>query len=247
MGFHATSMAKTSQTLQKNRNILANHVQIVRAEDIAHLANAVRTYATSGDPVDLGFVQYEGVICTKAWTADVILISAADLAGPMPGPRSTASYAAVPALAAALYEAWDEALPGADIVFAFTTCAPQSWLTRVYAHHLRTSRMTMNSARFQHEYAAAADMQSVAMAVQGAVPDAEVATIRLEQFSQTQLGPIGPLLDLAEVPRQVQDRLDPGSQVKTHLDRRQREQFLLLNRSGLSDAEVISRKHKALK
>ena len=207
MGFHATGMAQTAQMLRHERAKLANHAQIVQTDDIPQLLKATRSYAKSRDPVDLGFVQYEGVFCTKAWEAEIVLISAEDLCGPMPGPRSTAHYAAVPEIAAALYEAWDEALPGMDIVFAFTTRAPDAWLDGVYDLHLRSSRMTMNAARFHQEYAAAADARAIAVAVQGAVPDAEVATIGVEQFAEARVGPAGPLLELAEVPRDVQDGL----------------------------------------
>ncbi|MEL7093188.1 MAG: hypothetical protein AAFN94_15770, partial [Pseudomonadota bacterium] len=220
-------MAQTAQMLRQERAKLADYAQIVHASDIPQLLKATRSYAKRRNPVDLGFVQYEGVFCTKAWQAEVILISAEDLAGPLPGPRSTSSYAAVPSLAAALHEAWDEALPGVDIVFAFTTRAPAAWLNRVYDMHLRSGRMTLSAGRFFQQYAAAADAQAVAVEVQGAVPDAAVATIRLEQCAKSPLGPVGPLLDLAEVPQVVQDTLGRFPAGNPGLSRQHREAFLL--------------------
>lgn len=242
MGFHMTETAAIERLLKRDRDALSGHVQIVLPQDISSLTKATKAYAITRDPLDLGFVQYEAVHCAAQWHGEVVLLSAEDLGGPLPGPRSTKDYAAAPTIAAALCEAWEEALPGTDIWLVFTQRAPAAWLDRAYAHHLRTSRLTISNGRFHEAFAGAANATAVLTQIQGTVVDAEVRAIRVEQYGDAPLGPAGALLDLADVPKSVQSGLAPIPAHNTWLSRKQREAFLLLNRSGLSDAQVEDRK-----
>ena len=242
-GFHKTGTTSIQRLLKRNRDALPD-LQIVLRPHMVGLCEAARAYSVSRDAVDLGFVQYEAALLAETMRRDTVLLSSEDLSGHMPGRRNLVAYDAAPALAAAMVDAWAEALPGVEIRFAYTVRDRDPWLASCYVQHLRATRITIAADHYALAYATSADLSGIVAQVQGAVPDVEVRQFALEDIGGARLGPADALLAYAGVTLEKRATLTPVAKANQAMSRRRRDAFLALNQSTLTDAEVRDRKKR---
>ncbi|WP_299686257.1 hypothetical protein [uncultured Tateyamaria sp.] len=242
-GFHKTGTTSIQRLLKRNRNALPD-MQIILRPHMIGLCEAARAYSVSRDAVDLGFVQYEAALLAETMRRDTILLSSEDLSGHMPGRHNLKAYDAAPALAAAMTEAWDAALPGVEVSFAYTTRDAGPWLASCYAQHLRATRITIAADHYALVYAGSADLTGIVAQVQGALPDVNVRHFALEDTGGARLGPADALLACAGVPADQRATLTPVARANRGLSRRQRDALLALNQSTLTDTELRERKSR---
>ncbi|MEL6563541.1 MAG: hypothetical protein AAFQ59_03780 [Pseudomonadota bacterium] len=242
-GFHKTGTTSIQRLLDHNRAALPD-LHIVLRPDMLGLCEAARKYSVTRDPVDLGFVQYEAAMQAESWTRDTVLLSSEDLSGHMPGRRGIEHYDAAPPLAAAMAEAWEEALPGTAVSFVYTLRDARPWLASCYVQHLRATRIAITADHYAREFAASADLISVVAQVQGALPDAEVRSFALEAIGTARLGPGDAVLAHAGVAEDMRAALAPVGKANTGMNAQRQAAFLALNRSHLHDAEVRAEKDK---
>ena len=242
-GFHKTGTTSIQRLLERNRQAL-DPIGIVLRPDMLALCEAARAYSVSRDPVDLGFVRYEAAVLADGWAEDTVLLSSEDLSGHMPGRRGINRYDAAPALAAAMAETWEEALPGVSLCFVYMTRDAGPWLASCYVQHLRATRISITSDHYSRAYAASADLTGILAQVHAAVPDAEVRNLALESATNVPLGPADALLSCAGVPEDVRKTLTPAGHANRSLSHKQQQAFLALNRSNLSDDEVRAEKNR---
>lgn len=174
-----------------------------------------------------------------------VLISDENMAGRMPGRDGQMGYSATPELMARAEDVICDVFGvETDVVFHFTTRAPQSWLRSTYKHNLRTSRLVMDEAEYTETYANAADLagvtEAVAKAVTGTVSSTDLADLTGAE------GAAQPLIDLIGLPPHRRAKLVPQPSENTGPDDAQISDLLALNQSKLSDEDLIVAKANLL-
>ena len=240
-GFHKTGTTSVQRLLDRSRDAL-DPLKVVLRADMKALCEAARAFSVSRTTVDLGLIKYEAAILAEQWRADTVLLSSEDLSGQMPGRHGLKRYDAAPVIAAAMLEAWQEALPGIEVCFVFTSRDAAAWLASCYVQHLRATRIAITADHYMREYSASAELPAIIARVQAAVPDADVRNIALEGTEDKRLGPADALLALAGVPADVRSTIGPIGRANPSMTRKRQAAFLALNRSHLSDKEVHARK-----
>ena len=241
-GFHKTGTTSVQRLLDRHRDTLDAHMQVILRADMRALCDAARRYSVSRDPLDLGFVQYEAAMLADTMTHDTVMLSSEDLSGHMPGRHGLKRYDAAPEIAVAMAETWAEALPGTDFCLAYTVRDAAPWLASCYVQHLRATRITITADHYAREYAASARLLEAVAAVQGALPDVDVRALALEEIGGSRLGPAEALLHLADIPDETLRDLTPVPHANRAMPAEKQEAFLALNRSTLSDADLRARK-----
>lgn len=246
-GFHKTGTSTLQRTLRTNRDALAGYATILLTPDIRPLADAARTWSRSRTAADLDAVARATteVMDSHAKThggGDLpLLISSEDLCGHMPGRYDLRSYDAAPTLMATINAALRKTAPDADIRFHFSTRAAQPWLASCHMQHVRYSRMELSVVRYSRVYAASADLDGVVDKVAAALPDARVERKALEDCTG-RLGPLGPILDLIDVPYKHRRTLEKLPPQNVSMPPELRRALVELNRSELSKEELRAAK-----
>lgn len=241
-GFHKTGTTSAQKTLRKNRAALRPFTRIVLRAGMTPLCEAARAFSVSRSEWDLALVKYEAAqLAQTVPPGATALLSSEDLAGHMPGRRGLRRYDATPRLMAALHHAFASVHPGAQITLVFTTRADAPWLASCHAQHLRATRMTLTAREYARRFRASAALGEVVAQVAERVPDAQVVTAALEDCTGP-LGPAAPLLDLAQVPRDVQQSLTALPPANTAPPAEMLRRLLALNRSDLGDADLKAAK-----
>ncbi|MBU2994280.1 hypothetical protein Q4555_07105 [Octadecabacter sp. 1_MG-2023] len=170
-----------------------------------------------------------------------VLISDENLSGRMPGRDGQPDYGSTPALMARAEQVIRDVFGAdSDVVFQFTTRAPDAWLRSSYKHNLRTSRLVMDEADYKATYGGAADLGKVARNVEQAITGA-VHVADLKDLTG-ELGPAQPLIDLIGLPDHLGRRLTPHPAQNAGPDDELVDDLLALNRSALSDEALKAAK-----
>lgn len=170
-----------------------------------------------------------------------VLISDENLAGRMPGREGQRGYIATPALMARAEDVICDVFGAeADVVFHFTTRAPEAWLRSTWRHNLAHGRLTLNYEDYVAMHAPDADLIGVADAVTKAVTG-RVQTANLGDLTGP-WGPAAPLIDLIGLPAHLRRRLVPQPPQNVGPPEAFADELLALNRSALSDADVARAK-----
>lgn len=242
-GFHKTGTSTLQRTLKTNRVALAGYAKILLTRDIQPLADATRAWSRSRKPDDLNAVeQAASAVMDTHGDGDVpLLISSEDLCGHMPGRFDLQTYDAAPTLMARIDAGLRARAPDADIRFHFSTRSAQSWLASCHMQHVRYSRMDLSVLRYAKVYAASADLDAIVDQVAVALPDAQVSRKPLEDCTG-RLGPLGPVLDLIDVPYKHRRTLEKLPPQNVSMAPELRRALVELNRSGLSTEELRAAK-----
>ena len=248
-GFHKTGTTTVQHYLRANSKHLWKRCALVLPGKLRSTAAkmAVR-YSRFG--TDALLDHFEADLYAKLLELDVgedrkVLISDENLSGRMPGRDGQMGYTATPELMARTEDAICDVFGvETDVVFLFTTRAPDAWLRSTYKHNLRTSRLTMDAADYASTYADAADLEgaarNVAKAVTGTVYTVDIAELTgIEGLAQ-------PLLDLVDLPAHRRAALTPHPVQNIGPDDGLIADMLALNRSSLNDNALRAAKNDLL-
>ena len=248
-GFHKTGTTSLQQTLRANRRRLLPEIRLVLRPGMVALCEAARAYSAQRDDLHLGLVKYEAALLAESLADDdasTILISSEDLAGFMPGRRGLRSYGAVPKLMQALVIAFEAALPNDELIFFFTTRAPDAWLHSCYTQHLKASRLPLDRDDYVGRFRGSANLRQVVDAVADALPRHKVMQTALEDHARRPLGPAEALLDIAGMPDSRRTALKYLPRANTAPDDHIQAKLLELNRSSLSQVALRDAKRALL-
>ncbi|MFD1344595.1 hypothetical protein [Litorisediminicola beolgyonensis] len=248
-GFHKTGTTSIQSTLKLNADRLAPHLRIVLRDDMSGLTDACRSYSKSPKPRRLDAVLREAIALFDTLEPSdprPVLISSEDLSGLLPGRQDVLSYAAAPALMAAIGGAAEERF-GDWPTFVFTTRDPAGWLGSSWWQHLRSTRMTDDLDAWSDRAAEAAQLDLIVAATSEAVPDATVIAAPLAEAKDLPEGPLSPLLDLLDLPPSLRGTLEIAPRANATPSVGLEPIFLALNRSGLPDAIVGETKRMLLR
>ncbi len=244
-GFHKTGTTTVQQALRRNRAMLKPHLRVLLRPRMVAACEAARGYSASGDALDLALFQYEIAQLAEGWGATdprPLLLASEDLAGHMPGRHGLRDYRAAPALMRGLAETIEAVLPGAEMVFYFSTRAAQPWLASCHAQHLAASRMTLDAGDYAARYGASADLDGVVDLISAAVAPWPVHRAALEASGDRALGPLDPLLDVVGLPEAVRRELRPQPPANTRPSADRLAALLEINRSELDDRSLAAAK-----
>ena len=247
-GFHKTGTTSVQMALQRNREVLADHVDILLRDDILALTKATRNYSKSPTDAELAQVQKQAQACFSAIAGCTcpVVISAEDLAGMMPGRAGTDSYAATPDLMQELERAALACLGGTtEIVFYFSTRAADPWIESLWWQHLRSTRIEASLEEYRASVKQSADLPAVVAATRKRLTRARVVSHALEDVASAGHGPVSVIYDLLDLPQSLRgDRPKPEN---TRPPFGLEPIFLALNRSGLPYDTVRETKRALLR
>lgn len=208
-GFHKTGTTSLQACLRENRVAMKKQVALRLRWHLKDLVAATRGYSTWRDPLTLIKVQHRFLAMLDALPGmprRTLIVSAEELAGHLPGRGALADYSAAPVLLYAFWEIARERFPQAEILFYLSTRAPEPWLRSAYWEHVKASNMTMDFDAFHAAYHGAARLDDMVAEIASRVP-APVHHCALEDCKDRALGPAQPLLDLCDLPLDVQVEL----------------------------------------
>lgn len=201
-GFHKTGTSSVQQLLRANRPALKPHLRSLLKGQMQDVVSAARGYSTWRDPLTLEkFATRFHARLTRHGDMPrrSLCLSAEELSGHLPGRGDLRDYSAAPTLATTMAQVVGQVFPEAEIVFYYSTRAPDAWLRSAYWEHVKSSSLTLGWEDYAETYAASADLDATVDAVAAAQPH-PVHRARLEASANRPAGPAAPLLDLCGVP-----------------------------------------------
>ena len=210
-GFHKTGTSTVQQVLRANRSVLQPEVAVRLKGQMTDLMHATRGYSTWRDPLTLAKATtrfgavLDGLVLMPR---RVLVISAEELSGHMPGRAKLADYSAAPILLQRFSEEISARFPKAEQVICFSTRDPDAWLKSAYWEHVKSSSMMLDYDTFIDTYRYAADFEHIIALVRNSV-NVDVYDIPLEACSDLPLGPADPLLDFCDISNELRMKLIP--------------------------------------
>jgi hypothetical protein len=244
-GFHKTGTSSMQHLLWLNRALLAPHALVLLLRQLRPVAKLCAAYSRNQNPLALIDLADE---LTRVFDEAPdpegrdILLSCEGLSGHLPGWPGVSSYDAAPLTISYVAGFLAERFPRAETTILLTTRDAEGWLWSAWRHHLRGQRLTRDWTWFRARYAAAADLDAVALAVAEAAEGAAVLSIGLDRAVTHSLGPGGVLIDQLRLPAEVRRQIVTVKPGNRGPDAELAAEFLALNRSDLSDDAVRARK-----
>ena len=130
----------------------------------------------------------------------------------------------------------------ADIRFCLVTREPESWIRSLWAHNLRTTRMTLELEAFRAQIQGLAEVEPLLDRIRQAVAPATLTTAKLEEMSGGPEGPARLLLDQIGLPGENRDRLIPQPRRNASPEAAVTAELLAMNLSGLDDDALAQQK-----
>jgi hypothetical protein len=200
---------------------------------MAALCEAARGYSVTRGPLDMALFRYEAALLAQALAEapqPLILLSAEDLCGHMPGRKDVMGYGAAPALMAALADVLQEVLMPEEITIYLSTRAPEAWLDSTWGQNLRATRLVLDRSEYTARFAQAANLNGAVAEITAAVQPHAVHHARLEPDTDR---PDLPLLDLARLPARALARIVPAARGNPAPPPEILDHLLALNRGDL--------------
>lgn len=253
-GFHKTGTTSVQRLLQANAALLRPRVALGLNHAMRDVIQAARGYSRWRDPVSLAQFEFrlEQFVGTMPAGRD-LCFSVEEFAGLLPGLPSPPDqpeildYGAAPALAATIRDVLVRKLGRrAEIVFYYSTRAPDPWLTSVYWQHVKTQAMCDDLEAFRGRFRPVADLGAVVGAVAAAVPGCDVISAALDDTKAQRFGPATPILQRLALPDALLDRIEQGPPANPAPPRDVLAQMLALNRSGQGRDDLRAAKARLL-
>lgn len=219
IGFHKTGTSSVQAVLRSNRAALKRHAALRLKPQIKELLHGARGYSTWRDPLSLAKTarRFDAMLAgLPNMPRRVLVVSAEELSGHMPGRGDLMDYSAAPELVRAYTRAVRKRFPEAELAIYAGVRAAESWLRSAYWEHVKSSSMTLDYDAFAQTYAEAADFGAVLARV-AERSGIDVATGALDAFKTAPLGPATGLLAQCDLPQEVTRALDPAPAANTRL------------------------------
>lgn len=208
-GFHKTGTSTVQQVLRANRAILKPELAMRLKGQMPELMHATRGYSTWRDPLTLAKAgarfgaMLDGLV---AMPRRVLVVSAEELSGHMPGRGALMNYEAAPILLKRFSEEISARFPKAEQVIYFSTRNTDSWVRSAYWEHVKSSSMTLGYEAFIKAYGSSANFEQIISKVRQNAKS-EVFDTPLETCLTLPLGPADPLLDLCDISADLRARI----------------------------------------
>lgn len=219
-GFHKTGTSTVQQVLRANRSVLKPEVAVRLKGQMKELMHATRGYSTWRDPLTLAkaTARFGAILDGLAlMPRRVLVISAEELSGHMPGRAELADYSAAPILLQRFSAEITARFPKSEQVIFFSTRDPETWLRSAYWEHVKSSSMTLDYDAFSNTYRPASNFDQVISQVRSSAK-ADIHSSSLEACRDLTLGPADPLLDLCDITTELRKQLAPQPATNQQMD-----------------------------
>ena len=192
-GFHKTGTTTIQHALRANRALLKPYLRPVLKHPLNDALHSSRKYSTIPNPISLVKFRrrFRDALTEIGDTHNrCLLVSAEELAGHLPGRTRTHTYSAAAPLARQMSNVVHGLMPDVDLIFVYTTRAPDTWLPSAYWQHVRASSLTMDENHYLQRFQASAQLGDMVREIAKHVPDRVVDS---------------PLEDTADLPRRPGD------------------------------------------
>ncbi|SEM99248.1 hypothetical protein SAMN04488003_107132 [Loktanella fryxellensis] len=253
-GLHKTGTSSLQEWMERNRAALKPHLRYYGKADFPAAGTAARRYGQRPFPWRLrAFRSSLDGFLGSIPDAPVIVLSRETFSGIMPGHRTFPNrlvrcYAPAAVPLGRQIVAACRARFGADvqITFLYTVRDREGWVRSVYGHLLRSVHLTEDFIAFRARFPDLMEPEQEARAI-AATLDVPVQIVRLADVGHHRLGPAVAVLDLANVPQALRDRLPDATRSNSRQTRAQESQFLSLNHAGGSKATLKAAKEALLR
>ncbi len=239
-GFHKTGTSSIQHFLWVNREKLEPHVQLLMLRHLKPVTSLVHNFSRTSNPLVLLDLseRLDTLLSQLPFDGRDILVSCEALCGHLPGWPNVDTYSAAPVTVSYVANYLAEHFGAIETKVVLTTRERSSWLFSAYRHHLKGHRLRMDFGEFAATYSPAADFAPIVDALRSELGDV-VTTLPLEDTKAHALGPGGALLDAFGIDP---TGFTPVGKGNTGPNEALWREFLTINRSGLSDEEVIAAK-----
>ncbi len=250
-GFHKTGTTSVQAMLRANAQALSAELRVFLREDIEPLAAITGAYPLKDGAERLRKISRRSFGVFKTCDPDdprPILISCEDLAGTIPGRLDVSGYTGTAEILSAITRSARSRFGKAlELVFFFSTRAPDDWLHSTWWQNLRSSRLTEDFETYSARLRDAADHEAVLTDLAERLRPARVTSLGLEDCVDFALGPLEPLLEIAGVSAELREALTLQSPANVSADLGLHDAFLALNRSDLTDKNLGIEKRRLLR
>lgn len=248
-GFHKTGTSSIQHFLWTNRSRLSAQVAILQLRHLKPAAQLCMSYSRNNNPLLLAdlvgalseALEEHGPMPDSNDDRDIV-VSCEAFSGHCPGWPGVDNYAAAPFTASVLAGFFSETFPEAEVIIVYSTRESDAWLHSAWRHHLLGQRMMIDFETWAPRYRPAADLMTVVIEVAEGLLPVRVFTLPLEESHLHPQGPGGALMELIDLPDDLRASLEPVGHGNPGPKPALAAEFLALNRTPLTDAEVKSRK-----
>jgi len=219
IGFHKTGTSSVQAVLRTNRAALKPHAALRLKPQIKELLHGARGYSTWRDPLSLAKTarRFDAMLADlPRMPRRVLIVSAEELSGHMPGRGELMDYSAAPELVRVYAKAVRKRFPETELVIYAGVREAGSWLRSAYWEHVKSSSLTLDFDAFAARYESAADFSAVLtrVAERAGTP---VSTGAIEDLAGAALGPATRLLAVCDLPQDAAGALAPVPASNTRL------------------------------
>ena len=231
-GFHKTGSSSVQYCLRQNRPALRPYLRSILRPGLKPVVSAARGYSTWRDPVTLAKFRHRFEAVLRDVTGmpkRVLVLSAEELSGHLPGRDGLHDYSAAVSLATEMQGAVAHVMPGVPVTFCYMTRAPEPWLQSAYWEHVKSSSLTLDFEAFADRFPKAHQLEEIVAGIRRAVTT-EVVSQPLDALADLPAGPASAVLDSCDVPAEVQAGL-VQEVANVRADRHTLLQLLEINRT----------------
>ncbi len=247
-GFHKTGTSSLQSGAAELHSGLRQHLRLIFTHDMINATRMAKRFSAYGVQTDLRrFAEAFTTVIRHASPDDprALMITSEDLCGYIPGNHGVTAYtAAAPLMNVATAVLKSHFGPDTQLTVFFTTRNAHDWQKSVWWQNLRALRVTEDFDTYRARLTEAADLAGTVAQVQARVGDrATVIGVPIEECGRDPLGPLGVALDRLDVPHDGYGPL-PVQNVRPE---GAAEELLAINRSDMTDDEVVTAKRQVLR
>lgn len=237
-GFHKTGTSSLQRALMEHAPALAG-VQVALRQTSA----AFRAAAEAARAVSVGGAVDSLRARLAEWVAGLsgadLIASSEDFAGHMPGRFGLVDYRAAGVVLPEVVRALRARFAGGSVDLVFTTRAARPWLASLHWQLAKHPEMTLKQRRFCRDFAAAAAFDAVLDPLEVALTgQAVLHRVALEDLAGRRLGPVEAVYDVLGLPDAARAALPVVAKANVAPPVGLADQFVTLNRAGLSAEDL---------
>lgn len=210
-GFHKTATTTVQKTLEANDMLLSPHVEILHRPVLKPVRKSAQIYSIHQDPADLAV--FQALFCELLLELDQndqrpILMSSEDFSGYLIGRHGVRTYDCAPDIMGCIQSTIETVFGAPADLSVYYSTRQQGWLESCHWQLISNSAIHISLKEFKETFRQAADFETIVQNVADKIDPHPVYTAAIEEW-QDRLGPLQPLLDLCNVPTDIQDRIVP--------------------------------------
>lgn len=241
-GFHKTGTTTAQDLIRVNNKLIRRYALPRLKFHTKPLRRSAMRFSSTRDPRHLkqfarNTKAYLGELREKR--ADVILFSAEELCGHMPGWHNVSDYSAAPLLMEQFAQQITDIFPDTDCHFIFSTRDPQKWLSSAYWQIVINQPMTDTLESFLDRYQSAPNWEDLLSQIKRAVAPFPVTSYRMEDVVEQRLSTAQPLMNLIGMPTSEQAQITVPTHARQRPSDETLERVMLINKVLGDDPQGI--------